>query len=440
MAERMWGNWRLIRPLLPAFAAGAAVFFAGEKLAWAYPKGFVWGAGVPSHRTRGEIAAFAQARELGMNTVRVSLDWEKLEPGAGVFRGDEYARYRRWLTELRRLGLRPMVTLHHFTQPAWFVDRGGWHSPDSPRIFLRYVSRTLEELGDLCDLWVTFNEPMILVIHGYLLGSFPPRLTSLDAAFEAAYQIARAHRVAAAMIHDTQGNSPGGRGPDGALRGVGLVSRLDVFDPESPARAKDVEAADAVTELVNWAFIKGITSSRVEFRIPPEVPGAKSFERALPSRDLPPWDVGPTLDWLGVNYFTRQLLRYDADDPYRIVWVPPAESVPVGDDGLAIHPDGLERTLRAAAQRFPFPLVVTANGVADSTDARRADAIRGHLAALDRAVLGSRRGPPLDVRGYYHWSLIDGFEWLRGGALPFGLIDGKPRPSARVYAEEIRKR
>lgn len=439
-----------------------------------YPRSFLWGAAFSAHQTEGAegggeagdwyafehetrdgkptIAGgdtadratdfwnryaedFREARALGLSTLRTSIAWEKVNPAPGVFQNGVLDHYHDILVAMRAHGLRPMIALHHFTHPGWFHERGGWTSSEAPDLFLEYATRVVEHLGDACDLWITFNEPMILVEMGYLKGIVPPVRSSLADAYEAAYQIARAHRRAAAMIHARQGPSPDARGERGELRGVGLAHAVPVHDPFDPGNPEDREAAETLADVEVWDFVRAIRGDRMRFAIPAEVPGAWGFERAFPASEP------PALDWLGVNYYTRWLVEHDRRSALRAGWrAPPGER---GDNGWAIAPEGLARALRDAAARLPgVPLVVTENGLADAQDDRRPSFLRAHLASLDQIV------SQLDVRGYYHWSLTDNFEWLDGYRMRFGLVEIRydqdlarvPRPSAKVYAEAIRDR
>lgn len=395
------------------------------------------------------------AASLGVNTVRTSIAWEKIEPREGVFRREALEHYRAELQLMHELGLKPMIALHHFTHPQWFQDKGGWLNPESARFFARYARYMVEGLGDLCEIWITFNEPMVLVIMGYLKAEIPPLRKSLDDSFIAAYHLARAHRMAASIIHEVQGHSPGARAADGTLRGVGLANSFQYYAPETPGNADDQRAADTLAELQNWAFLRAMQSDRLKFEIPAEVPGAKSFEKKFPAADLPLHELGPFMDWIGVNYYTTYLIRYDRRNSLRAVWVNPPG--PQGDNGWAIQPDGLEHVLRQTAKHFPgVPLVVSEQGMADARDDRRPRAIRDHLAALDRVMRPSQdsdtpaagASPALDVRGYYQWTLTDNFEWLEGYSQRFGLFEIRydddlkriERPSAEVFRQSIRAR
>jgi beta-glucosidase/6-phospho-beta-glucosidase/beta-galactosidase len=250
-----------------------------------------------------------------------------------------------------------------------------------------------------------------------------------------------------AMIHEKQGHSPGGRGPDGKLRGVGLANAFSLYDPYDPESPMDRRVAEVMADLNNWAFVRAVFSERIQFNIPSEVPNSHSYDRAFPKDDFSGPLSNSCADWLGVNYYMRWLMQYRADYQVRAEWHTPEG--PRADNGWNIYPEGLERILRQTAEHFPaVPLVVTENGLADANDDKRPDFIRDHLRALDKAVLGSERGPALDVRGYFHWSLTDNFEWQSGLQYRFGLVaidyaqDCKrtARPSAAVYRDEVGSR
>ncbi|MEQ1878520.1 MAG: glycoside hydrolase family 1 protein [Bdellovibrionia bacterium] len=460
------------------------IFFASSLAAAAptYPETFLWGVAYSAHQTEGSVAGGGTgsdwykfeldrrggktnikngdntavaidhwnrfdedhdlAVKLGTGTIRTSVAWEKLEPRPGEFNKDAIAHYRKMFSAMKSKGLKPMIALHHFVHPEWFHQLGGWTNPESPKWFLRYADFVVRNLGDICDLWITFNEPVLQVAFGYIAGKTPPLKHNPWKAFDAAWNIARAHRMVAHRIHQVQGPSPNGKGADGKLRGVGIAQSTQLFDPADPKNPGDVKTSDEIDELVNWAFIRSIESDRLQFKFPKSVVSKilGAVDKPFPSDDFGGEDPGPMQDWIGINYYSRYILKKSSWSPIGLTWVKPKGTL--GDNGWEVYPEGLARLLKRAAQ-FKKPLVVTENGMADAADSRRPQFIRDHLKVLDGAMASG-----LDIRGYYFWSLADNFEWLEGFEKRFGLVEIKyedglkrePRGSFGVYKEEIRAR
>jgi beta-glucosidase len=449
--------------------------------AWAqtYPDTFIWGAAISAHQTEGayeggensdwyQFEHQAQspisngdnadqavdfwhrypedlkiAKSLGINSLRISIAWEKVEPSEGEFNSDVIAHYRDVLLTMKSLGIRPMVALHHFTHPLWFQNNGSWLKKESPLQFAHYADYVVSQLGDLCDLWITFNEPMVLVNEGYITGTIPPQIHSINSAFEAAFNLARAHRLATALIHLRQ--PPVDRSVPG-LHGVGLVNSLPFYAPKNPANPVDQVASYLVDEFANWAFLDAAVNGKLIWHLGVFT---KDLHRELPEVQSEAGGVAgsPKVDWLGENYYSRYevSLNLGADWKFHFSAVSKSPSGIVGDNGWAIYPEGLELVLRRGAARFNVPWIVSENGVADSSDRIRPDFIRQSLTSLDHVMTGPNA---LDVRGYYHWSLMDNFEWLLGYTQKFGLVAvdfnnnlaRTPRSSAYVYQDEIKAR
>jgi len=336
---------------------------------------------------------FELLASLGHNAHRLSLEWSRIEPAPGRFSAAATAHYLRVLTKLEDCGLTAMVTLHHFTLPQWFAIRGGWLAPDAVATFERYCAFVAAELGDLMPLVCTINEPQMVALHGYLEGYHPPGLTNPVLWKRAGRVLLRAHEAGVRAVHS------------GAPRStVGLAVQLPLLEP-----IRDDDAGRALYrtmrhELVDL-YLDGLTGA----------------------------DRG---DWLGVQYYRKQWV--DPASPTRFA-EPPA-GFPVTQMGWAVFPDGLRQVLlRAAATGLP--LYVTENGIATEDDAERCDYLRTHVAALERA-----RAEGCDVRGYFHWSAFDNFEWSEGYRPKFGLIavddDFRrvPKPSAYAFAELARAR
>ncbi|MDX6770092.1 MAG: family 1 glycosylhydrolase [Elusimicrobiota bacterium] len=341
------------------------------------------------------------ARELGATMYRLSIAWERVEPEPGRWDDAALDRYERILSAMRRRGLEPLVTLHHFALPGWLADKGGLTAEEFPERYAAYASRVVRRLSrgpGRVRWWMTFNEPMVLVTGGYLLGEWPPGLRSPLEAKRAAEGLVRAHtRAVAALRADTE---------------LPRDLKLSVAYHWRPV---DAAGWGPLDPFVAWAG-----------------------DRLLNRWFLEAIRAGETLDYLGVNYYGRTVVRRADRWPF----VALDEGLGVRSDlGWVVHPEGLGRALRDASAAYGLPLLVAENGVADASDRLRPDFLRAHLAEVRRA-----REAGIPVIGYLHWALTDNFEWAKGLAPRFGLValdheTGRrsPRPSFRVYRDLIRE-
>jgi beta-glucosidase len=429
---------------------------AGDSRDLRFPEGFTWGVAVSAHQVEGgntnnqwhaweqaghiafgqraeracdwwehAEADFDRARELGVIGVRLSVEWSRIEPEEGRWDDAAVERYREMLQGLRERGIEPLVTLHHFTNPLWLERQGAFANPRVVSLFARFARRCVEALGDLCTFWCTVNEPNVYAAEGYVLGVWPPGRKGDALGMVRVYaNMLRAHAAAYEAIHAAQ---PGAR--------VGLAHNVRIFDPARPRSWPDRFAAGAQDLGFNALALDALARGR----------GAGPL-RWL-AGDLAA--VRDTCDYVGVNYYSREMVAFDLRRPTELFGRrftrPGAErmdgavSGAVGDTFGEIYPDGLRRVLLRVAA-LGWPIYVTESGFADADDSRRPHALVHTLAALHAAI---EQGA--DVRGYYHWSLIDNFEWTEGWHAHFGLIAMDPetqrripRASAEVYREICR--
>lgn len=359
---------------------------------------------------------FDLAQQLGLNALRLSLEWSRLEPRPNEWDAAAFARYREMLQGLRARNIEPMVTLHHFSNPIWFEERGAFLAPDAVAIFTRFVARVVDELGDLCDFWCTINEPNVYSVVGYLLGVWPPgQQGNVRAAFTVQATLARAHAAAYHTIHQRQSHAR-----------VGWTQNFNLLDPatSSPldrfiARAQDSAYNDFFPRIV--------------------LTGSAPFPFRLFVGNLRA--VRGTCDFLGVNIYYRERVAFDLRRPSEFFgrrFTP--EGVPRGDTGVndffgEVYPASILRVAQRLAA-FGKPMYITEHGVADQSDRIRPWVIEQGARNVHAAI---QQG--LDVRGYYHWSLVDNFEWADGWRMRFGLaaLDSATqertlRPSARFYS------
>jgi beta-glucosidase len=366
---------------------------------------------------------FDLAEQMENNALRLSLEWGRVEPAEGRWDGAALERYRTMLVDLRRRRIKPVVTLHHFTEPLWFVDRGGFSREQNVRFFVRYARRVVAALKDLCDFWLTINEPNVYVAQGYATGDFPPGERNLLKAALVLRNLLQAHVEAFYAISDLQPESQ-----------IGCCIHYRVFDPALPFSLLDRGAAAMQDTFFNRAAMQAFESGR--------------FIRPLNMLLAPVPHAAATRDYHGVNYYTRDMVRFS---PTRSSELFGRRFVRAGavrnDAGLdnsfgEIYPAGMYRVLQKVytGTRGNKPIYVTENGFSDGDDSRRPRAILEHLALIHRAI-----GDGIPVRGYLHWSLADNFEWNNGWTARFGLVEVNPatqqrapRPSASMFGEICR--
>ncbi|GAC1390096.1 MAG: glycoside hydrolase family 1 protein [Ktedonobacteraceae bacterium] len=366
---------------------------------------------------------FDLAEQMENNALRLSLEWSRIELEEGRWDTSALERYRVMLTDLRKRHMKPMVTLHHFTEPLWFADRGGFANEANIHFFVRYVSHVVEVLRDLCDFWLTINEPNVYAIQGYELGMFPPGEQNVTSTLRVMRSLLQAHVEAFYAIRRIQPEAQ-----------IGYCLHYRLFDPANALSPLDRSVASLQETLFNWTMLQAAESGCFPFPV-----------NTLLS---PIAKAAATRDYHGVNYYTRNMVRFDPTVPMgvfgrRLVRTNAMRNDPGLDEDFGeIYPEGLYRVLKAVHQRTRGnkPLYITENGFSDAHDDRRPRAILEHLAMVHRAI---RSGIP--IRGYLHWSLVDNFEWNNGWQVRFGLIEIDPytqerfpRRSASMFGEVCR--
>jgi beta-glucosidase len=366
---------------------------------------------------------FELAEQMENNALRLSLEWSRIEPAEGQWESTAIDRYREMLVDLRRRHMVPIVTLHHFTEPLWFVDRGGFANEGNIRFFIRYVNYVVGVLRDLCDFWVTVNEPNVYATQGYELGSFPPGEQNILRTFQVLRNLLQAHVETFYAIRRLQPEAQ-----------IGYCLHYRLFDPADPLSLLDHAVAGLQDTFFNWAVLQAAETGRLPFPVNTLL---SPVPRAAGARD-----------YHGVNYYTRDMVRFDSTVPAELFGRRFVRSGVIRNDpGLdntfgEIYAEGLYRVLKAVYRRTRGnkPLYITENGFSDTLDDRRPRATLEHLATVHRAI---REGVP--VGGYMHWSLVDNFEWNNGWQVRFGLIEidpitqqRMPRRSASMYGEICR--
>jgi beta-glucosidase len=328
------------------------------------------------NRVADDIALLS---ELGVRHYRMGLEWARLEPAPGRFEPKAFAHYRDELTRLRAAGIAPLVTLHHFNLPGWFVDAGGWLGAAPVPIFLRFVTEVVRQLGDLVQEWITINEPNVYATQGYLYGVWPPGQRSVPRTIAVMQVLAEAHLAAYGLLHDLQPSAS-----------VGIAHHLRVFAPAQLRNPAHRLATVTSRHLFQTAVVEA--TSRGRFLAPLRQP-----------RGVRP---GRYYDFHGINYYSRTTVSGSRTGV--------ARGVDVNDLGWEVYPRGIIALAEEIHSRYPGPIYITENGTCDAGDDFRSRYLYEHLQLIAAS--------DLPIQRYYHWCFTDNWEWAEGEAARFGLV------------------
>ena len=333
------------------------------------------------------------ARDVGAGAFRISLEWARIEPERGRFDDGALDAYRTRLLAMRAAGLNPVVTLHHFTHPRWFHTETPWHTPESVTAFRNYARACTAVLRGLDALVLTFNEPVVLMLGGYVRGVIPPGLAEPNLALPALANMARAHVAAREELHLALGPVP-----------VGTSQNMLAFTADRSWHPLDHALVRLIDAAYNHAFLEALCTGTLRVRMP----GLFSTHTEIANGRN-------SLDFVGVNYYTRAHLRFVSKKPFFEFHYRDPFRRGLTDIGWEQYPEGFGQTLQAV-RRYGLPIWITENGIDDRRGDRRSAFLHTHWQALLAALASG-----VDVRGYLYWSLLDNFEWLEGWGPRFGL-------------------
>jgi beta-glucosidase len=347
------------------------------------PDDFICGTACDSYNRYEEDLDLAN--KLNNNTIRFGMEWSRVEQKKDIWNVDEIKHYREMLRAAKQKGFKTVFTLWHWTLPTWLANSGGLVSKDFEKRFTRYVEMVIGELGGDIDYWVTLNEPMIAALNAYISKRWPPNKRNIFKYRRAVKNLVKVHKLSYKMIHE--------RFPDAR---VGYSNLTNYIEPKHKWLITDILIAKLFDLMWNKWFIN------------------KTIDH---------------VDYIGMSYYFHD----------RIVSYPPFvknANKQKTDMGWEIYPEGIYHVLKQLA-KYDKPIMILENGLADEQDKYRADFIKDHLRYVHQAI-----SEGVEVLGYFHWSLLDNFEWDLGYAPKFGLyaVDRKTfvrtaRPSAAVYAK-----
>lgn len=392
--------------------------------------------------------------DLHLDGYRFSVEWARVEPKKGMIDEAALDHYSKLLDALIAKGIRPMITIHHFSNPVWVADPrdpdckngpsdqnlcGLGHPQGGPLVvqaMADFAKLLAERFGDRVDEWGTLNEPMNYLLAAYAEGRFPPGKTTITDLKHLFIPVARDYLKAhVAMYQAIKAADKVDADGDGVAAAVGLTKEAVEWVPTRKNQLSndpaDLAAKDRVEWLYNILFVECLEKGGLD----------TDFDGKLDEQH-PEWKG--TLDWIGVQYYARDgvtassalikdlgltpcLGGFDLGscapllDPTYYVPLMKYEHDPVGVYGI----------LKDFSQRWPtLPLVVTESGIATTVGKRRAEVVVRDLEQLAKA-----RAEGVDVRGYYHWSIYDNFEWDSGFKPRFGLYTVDFKTYARTPTE-----
>lgn len=414
-----------------------------------FPEGFYWGAATAAHQVEGNntnsdfwlmenlegsifqersgdaVDHYRRYKEdielmakLGLNSYRFSIEWARIEPEEGRFDEEAIAHYRDVLNTCHQFNIKPIVTLHHFTSPQWFIRAGGWEAEETPQRFARYSEYVIQQLGDLIDYVCTINEANISIGIAKIIKRHQAQENAqVGINTNSMEQMQRYYGALgqAFGLHPQQVHS---------FLGARTEKGLEVIFQAH-------EAARTAIKQVRPQIQVGITLSMYDIQA---IEGGEAHAAAALQEEF--LQFLPYLqqdDFFGLQNYTRYIYGPDG-------YIPPAAEAEKTQMGNEYYPEGLEGVIRTVYQHMQKPIIVTENGIATDNDERR-------VAFIDRALEGIQAciTDGIPVQGYMHWSLMDNFEWQLGYSRTFGLIavdrstqTRLPKPSAYHFGNIAR--
>ena len=388
-----------------------------------FPRGFLWGTATASHQVEGNntnnnwyrwentpgkiindnksgLACdwwggrwkedLQRAKNSGQNAHRLSVEWSSIQPTPDAWDEEALEKYVEIVRWLHKNQMTAMVTLHHFSDPLWLVDQGGWENDETPALFARFTRKVVTALKEYVSLWITVNEPNVYVMAGWVARAFPPGKSNLRLAANVCANLVRGHAAAYRVIHELQPEAQ-----------VGVAMNYRSLKPARAWNLLDRLPASIQNQLFNNAFQNTLVEGTLNL----------VFKKI----NIP--EAAKTQDFIGLNYYSRDLVKFDLARPGTMFGKNeyPKDALLSSTGFIANIPAGMWDGLKWA-HKFDLPIIITENGVEDDKDALRPRYTIEHLHQVWRACNFNWR-----IKGYFHWSLVDNFEWERGWSQRFGL-------------------
>lgn len=342
------------------------------------------------------------AKNLNTKLYRFSVEWSKIEPRPGEFDQVVLDHYKKMLLAYKQQGFKVMLTLHHFTNPIWTAEFGGWEKQRMVKYFLRYAKKVVTEFGDLVDFWVTINEPGGYAFCSYSLGQWVPLKTSKFKMVIVFKNLVQAHKKSYKLIHTIIKNK------FNKIPQVGIANDLQAYSNYRKHSLFEQLKVYFTYNFSNHLFYK-LTHIK-------------------------------THDFLGVNYYFEVRTHKQINNKIKNDISLKHEDRYLTDTEWVIYPRGIYDVLYDLSD-YKKPIYITENGIATENDEIRIRFIEEHLEEIYYAIQAG-----IDIRGYCYWSLLDNFEWAEGYRPKFGLVSVDPKnqnrqfkSSAKFYAKTAKE-
>lgn len=349
---------------------------------------------------------FKLIKFLNNNAYRFSVEWSRIEKKEGKFDENEIEHYVQMLKTLKDMEIEPVLTLHHFTIPAWLYEKGGFLNENFHNYFAKFVKKVVPYFAPYVKYWITINEPVVEGLLGYMIGEWPPGHKNMKEGFSVIRELLLSHLEAYKIIREEKND---------AL--ISIAHNMIIFEPLNRINLLDVIVYNNVKYMFNYAFLDSIFEGKV----------LKPFGKGEQLQDL-----RESLNFIGLNYYTRTFVKFSLKNTYAAV-----NKGELSDFNNEIYPEGIYKLLVDLKKKYGKSVMITENGVADHLDKWRPKLIKDTVEYMRKA-----KNEGVDITGYMHWSLMDNFEWAEGYSMRFGLYEvdfktqeRKPRQSAFVYKE-----
>ena len=326
-------------------------------------------------------------KKMGLKSYAFSIEWSKVEPHEGHFDSTALQHYADVCNELVRNGIKPVVILKDYRDPLWFAYRGGFEQKDNIKLFVRFCAKVFEQLHDKTHMWITFWSPESYATNGYLQGKTPPGKKNIPLTIEVLKNTLEAH----VSVYKKLKSMPGGK-----TAHIGITKHVYQLDPWNSWNPLDHLACFITNKLINETFYDFFTTGTFAINIP----GIGPFKVSVNHKN----SYAPkSLDFIGINHYSHGYIN-------NFKWVENPDEIPTDIKGFTIYPEGLYLAIKEISQniatKLDIPMYVTQNGIATADDSLQDLFLKRYMYALSKAVKDG-----FDVRGYFYWTLMDGYLW-----------------------------